>query len=269
MKEYYSKGGRAVVDAQPVGCGRDARFLEYISNESGVHIVASTGFHKLMFYPENHWIFNWSEEQIAELYQAELTQGMFEPCDDKEPGAQTEIRAGQIKAALDSEGLTERYRKVFGAVASAQKATGAPLMVYTEFHSNPVELADFLEEKGVDLTRVIFCHMDRTVADLSTHIELCKRGITMEYDTVARDKYHNDEREIEIVTTLLKEGFQSQLLMSLDVTRARLRSYGGEVGLCYILENFLAHCKQSGISEEALYDIFHTNPAKCFAVENN
>lgn len=266
LTDYYHAGGRAVVDAQPVGCGRDPEFLQTISRQSRVNIIASTGFHKLIFYPENHWIFHWKEEQLAELYVQELTGGMFAPCDDQEPDQQTSIQAGQIKTALDREGLTPRYQRLFSAAAQAQKATGAPLMVHTEAGSNVTELADFLEKLDVDLHRVIFCHMDRTVPDLSVHIALCQRGITMEYDTVAREKYHSNACEIEIVRALLDAGFQSQLLMSLDVTRARLLHYGGQVGLCYILNTFLDYCLHNGFSKAILQSIFYDNPSERFSM---
>lgn len=265
LEDYYQAGGRAVVDAQPVGCGRDPEFLQIISRQSNVNIIASTGFHKLIFYPENHWIFRWNEDQLAELYIQELTRGMFAPCDNEEPCRQTEIQAGQIKTALDSEGLTSRYQTLFRAAAQAQRATNAPIMVHTEFQSNPLELADYLQQLGVNLQRVIFCHMDRTISDLSIHAALCQRGCAMEYDTVARDKYHDNNREIEIIQALVSKGFQAQLLMSLDVTRSRLIRYGGQIGLCYILNHFRDVCLEHGVSKSILHDIFYNNPANFFA----
>lgn len=266
LEDYFQAGGRAVVDAQPVGCGRDAEFLKKVSARSGVNIIASTGFHKLIFYPENHWIFSWTEERLAQFYIQELTKGMFMPCDSEEPYGQTDILAGQIKTALDREGLTPRYKTLFAAAVQAQKATGAALMVHTEAGVDARDLADYLEALGADLSHVIFCHMDRTEVDLSVHAELCRRGIAMEYDTIAREKYHDNCREIEIVRALLDSGFQSQLLMSLDVTRARLIRYGGQVGLGYILNVFLDYCKDRGISGGVLRDAFYNNPSKYFSM---
>ena len=82
--------------------------------------------------------------------------------------------------------------------------------------------------------------------------ELCRRGIAMEYDTIAREKHRDNHREIEIVRAPLDSGFQSQLLMSLDVTRARLIRYGEQEGLDYILNVFLGYCKNQGISDAVL-----------------
>lgn len=266
LTDFFQAGGRTIVDAQPVGCGRDAEFLKKISVRSGVSIIASTGFHKLIFYPENHWIFSWNKDQLAQLYIQELTEGMFMPCDSNEPHSQTDILAGQIKTALDREGLTPRYRTLLAAAVQAQKATGSALMVHTETGADARELADYLDALGADLSHTVFCHMDRTEADLSVHTEICRRGIAMEYDTIARKKYHDNHREVEIVRALLDSGFQSQLLMALDVTRARLIRYGGQVGLCYILNEFLGYCKSQGISDAALQDIFYNNPSKYFSM---
>lgn len=268
LEDYHAAGGDAVVDAQPVGCGRDAEFLAQISQESGVHIVASTGFHKLMFYPEGHWSVCWDEDALTELYISELTEGMFVPCDSSRPAYRTPICAGQIKTALDAQGLTPRYRTLFRAAARAQMATGAPMMIHTEFGSNPTELADFLEDLGVNPERLIFCHMDRTVADLSVHEALCRRGINLEYDTVAREKYHSDEVEADIILALLEQGLEDQLLLSLDVTRARLKRYGGQVGLCYLLETFLPLLLRRGVTRVQLEKIFKANPARCFSISH-
>jgi phosphotriesterase-related protein len=105
LKIYYSAGGSALVDAQPVGCGRDAAILLRISEKSGVHIIASTGFHKLSFYPMDHWINSTSEEELTRLFICELNQGMYPDGDISFPSMCTSAKAGQIKTALDTEGL--------------------------------------------------------------------------------------------------------------------------------------------------------------------
>lgn len=262
---YMKAGGSAVVDAQPVGCGRDPAVLEAISRESGAHVIASTGFHKLMFYPDDHWIYTFDCDKLARLYISELLEGMYGPCDTSAPMERTSARAGQIKTALDIAGLTGEYHRLFTAAVYAAKETGRPLMVHIEKDSDPVGLADFLLCEGVEPEKVIFCHMDRSVGDIAVHKELCARGITMEYDTVARPKYHDDARETAIVTEMLESGYEDRILMSLDTTRARLKSYGGGMGLDYMLTSFIPRLREAGITGEALEKIFRVNPARIFS----
>ena len=67
--DYKEAGGCTLVEAQPTGCNRVSRGLEEISKASGVHIVASTGFHKLQFYPERHWIHELEERKLSEVFE--------------------------------------------------------------------------------------------------------------------------------------------------------------------------------------------------------
>lgn len=270
LTAYRKAGGCAVVDAQPIGCGRGVNELARVSRESGAHIIASTGFHRMAFYPENHWIYTYSADKLTELFVSELTCGMYaDYFGEPEQDEQTGYRAGQIKCALDSGAFSKQYQKLFSAAAEASKLTGAPLMVHIEAGSDPSSLADFLYGAGVDLNRAAFCHMDRSVRDLDVHRELCGRGIYMEYDTVARPKYHDDAREAEIILEMLDAGFGDRLLMSLDTTRDRLLSYGGKTGLCYILEQFIPMLKLRGMSAMQVDDIFITNPARLFDIKLN
>lgn len=62
---YRQAGGSAILEAQPGGCNRMTEELVKISEKSGIHIIASTGFHKLCFYYEDHWIFSRSREELA------------------------------------------------------------------------------------------------------------------------------------------------------------------------------------------------------------
>lgn len=266
LQAFRAAGGGAIVDAQPVGCGRSAEVLARLAQQSGVHIIASTGFHKMLFYPEGHWIFAWSEDQLTDLFCAELEHGMCRTADDAPPTGQTGIRAGIIKTALDAGTMDAQYQKLFAAAARAAVTTGAPLMAHIEQGSDPRALADFWQQRGVDLRRVLFCHMDRAVPDLAVHKEICARGITLEYDTIAREKYHGNEREVEIVQELVAAGYGGQLTMGLDVTRERLAAYGGAPGLCFLKETFVPMLLAAGISTATVRDIFVNTPARVLAM---
>lgn len=264
LHDFYRADGRAVVDAQPVGCGRNARTLKLLSEKSGVRVIASTGFHRARFYPADHWIHGMDEDALFALFTRELTEGMFTGCDNSPPEQITSIRAGQIKAALEGNPLDPRAQILFAAAARAARATGAPLMVHVERGSDPDVLADFLEARDVPLHRVILCHMDRAVDDLPAHLRLLKRGVWLEYDTIGRPKYHDDGREIEIIAAMTRAGYGEQLLAGLDVTRARYLAYGGQVGLHYLLKHFLPRLA-AAIGEQAAKSIFTENAIRAFS----
>jgi len=262
LHAYRQAGGRAVVDAQPLGAGRNAATLWALSEAAGVHVIASTGFHRLQYYPPGHWIFEADEDRLAALFIEELTTGMYLDGERGFPAKRSELCAGQVKAALEPGPLEGRRAALFRAAARAAAASGAPLMAHIEAGADPVMLADFLAGCGLPPERVVFCHMDRAVADLEVHKAVCARGVALEYDTIARPKYHSEAREIDIFRSMLDAGFGDRLLAGLDVTRRRLTGYGGSPGLTYILETFAPMLRDAGISEEAISRIFVENPAR-------
>lgn len=265
VSAYQKAGGSALVEAQPVGCGRMAEGLAWISGETGVSVIASTGFHKLVFYPEGHWIFRKDREELHRLFVEELTIGMYADGDEREPRRRISSRAGQIKTALDTEGLTPRYRRLFLAAADAARETGAPLMVHVENGVDPRGLLEFLKGAGLPGSQMIFCHMDRACGELGWHEEVARAGVYLEYDTIGRFKYHSDEREAQIICHMLEAGLGEKLLLSLDTTRQRLEAYGGQIGLTYLLERFLPLLRLKGVEETDIRKMLSENPAKAFA----
>ena len=267
LESFYRAGGRAVVDAQPIGCGRQADMIEKLSMDTGVSVISSTGFHKMQFYPDNHWIFKLDEDTLADLFIAELLEGMFIDCDTADPLVQKRCCAGQIKTALDVGDFNVQYRKLFSAAAKAANRTGAAIMIHVEKDSEPLVLAEYLQIWGVEPSQMIFCHMDRMIPNLEVHKSLCRQGAYMEYDTIAREQYHDNPCEIKMIKELINVGFENQLLLGLDVTRARMTSYGGTPGLTYMAEQFVPLLLENGVSQSIINKILVSNPASAFTVK--
>lgn len=258
-------GGGTIVDAQPGGCNRMERSLHRISDLSHLHIIASAGFHKLCFYPENHWVYHKPQKELYEFFLHELTEGMYTGIDNGFYPEHTDIRAGIVKMALDKEGLTPVYQKLFRAGADAARDADVPVMVHIEETSDPLELFSFLKELGLRAGRMIFCHMDRAIENLSIHEKLLEKGVFLEYDTIGRFKYHSDEREIEIFQYMIDKGYEDQLLFSLDTTRARLKTYTPDaIGLDYLLTCFVPMMLGAGITRQQIDKISNVNFIRAF-----
>ena len=272
--QLMHSGGSLIVDAQPGGCNRMESMLLSVSTHSGLHIVSSCGFHKLGFYPEDHWIFQMDDLSLSLFFLEELTHGMYQDIDhDSNPffspahnrSLQTSIRAGIVKMALDRENLSPRYRTLFSAGANAAIQANVPAMIHIEKDSDPIALFHFLKETGLSPSKMIFCHMDRAIADLSIHEQLLREGVYLEYDTIGRFKYHSDLCEIQIFQHMIEAGFEKQLLFSLDTTRARLKSYDSSaIGLDYLLTTFVPLMKEHGITDQQIQEISHDNFIRIF-----
>ena len=162
VETYRDAGGKTIVDAQPVGCGRMPLALRRISAGTDVNIVASTGFHKLIFYAKDHFVRTADRSFMRDLFIREITEGMYADCDNAFGGLCCEgTRAGMIKTAIDKEGLTPRYRELFTAAAEASNATGAPVMIHIEQNTDPLPVLWLMLENGVAAEKLIFCHLDR------------------------------------------------------------------------------------------------------------
>lgn len=266
VMRYRDAGGSSLVDAQPGGCGRMERELYNISRNTGVHIIASTGFHKLIFYPAVHWIRSFDEKALLDFFIHEICTGMYCHIDDASPRTSTRIKAGMIKAALDLEGLTPPYRTLFTAATKAAMLTDLPLMVHIEQGADADSLLHFLLNLGMDPSRILFCHMDRTILSSRRYLQLLEKGINLEFDTIGRFKYHDDASEIKCIQQLAYAGFLSQVLLSLDTTRTRMKSYTpGGIGLDHILQSFLPQLKSAGFTDIEIRQLTIENCKRIFA----
>ncbi|WP_418232198.1 phosphotriesterase family protein [Butyricicoccus sp.] len=254
LQAYRAAGGAAILDAQPVGAGRDIRALARLSRSSGVHIIAVTGYHMPMFYAPDHRIFTDDEAALRECFLRELTQG--------------EIRPGAVKAAIGKDGPTDRFAVCLAAAAAAAAKAGVPLILHTERGAGAVKAVSICEHKGLDPTRIAVCHADRQVTDYSIHEAIARTGVYLEYDTIARYRYHDDESEVRLITHMIDLGYAPRLLLSLDTTAARLKSYDAAApGLTFIPEHFLPMLEAAGIPRTLLHRITQVNPMQLFEIE--
>ena len=69
------------------------------------------------------------------------------------------------------------------------------MMVHIEKGSSPLILLDFLRQRGVNLEMVYFCHMDRACGDTDIFLQVLEAGVSLEFDTIGRFKYHSDEAD--------------------------------------------------------------------------
>lgn len=260
LLRYKHAGGHLVVDAQPGGCGRMAEALLEVSKKSKVTVVASTGFHKLIFYAKDHWIHSMSSEDFARMMISEVEEGMFIDSDDGIPSIRTTAKAGMIKMALDKKGLTADYRRLFDAGIKAYHAVGVPIQCHTELAEQGPVIAEYLISRGVLPEDIIIAHLDRDAGKMQEILNTASYGVFLSLDTIGRFKYHDDQKEIQLIKTLIDDGYVNQLLIGLDTTRARLKSYNGTIGLDYILRTFIPLMKDEGIEDETIKKITRINP---------
>lgn len=267
VQKYRSNGGKSIVDCQPLGCGRMAENLIKISKEANVNIICSTGFHKLIFYYDDHWIHNIESEKLAKLMIDEIEEGIYIDGDFEYPKKQIKNKAGIIKIAADKQGINKKYKKYFEAATIAALKTGAPIQCHIEDAKTADDIISFFRINKIKPEQIILAHMDRSINNKPQALSALKKGVFLECDTIGRYKYHGDEEEINFLKDLCDQGYNKQILIGLDTTRARLKSYGGEVGLSFILEEFLNKLMKKGFKNKIIEDITINNPQKALSLK--
>jgi phosphotriesterase-related protein len=263
LKDFYTVGGRAMVDSMPCDCGRNVRKLAEISRRSKVHIVCPTGLHLAKYYDPAHWGNYYSDEELAKLFVAEIEQGIdARDCNGPFPEHTTHC-AGVIKIATP-EKITLREEKIFAAAASAHRQTGCPILTHTEQGALALEQVELLQRHGVDLRHVCLSHTDRK-PDVSYHRDILASKVKVEFDGAFRWKDGSKNPTLDLILVLLNE-FPGQIMLGMDAARRSYwRHYGGKPGLDFLLLTFHEQLKQRGVPEELLRRIFVTNPAEAFS----
>lgn len=258
---YKQAGGASFVDAQPHGCGRMAAHLKHVSEQSGVNIIACTGFHKTEFFEDADWLEQQTEDSLTRIYIREVTTGMDE-------GTGLTARAGLIKCAAVSglQHASPLYGKLFAAAAGAAQETGAPVFVHFDPDADALKLVEYFSGFGIAPERLIFCHLDRAKYDARYHMELAGASVYLEYDTIHREKYHSDEQELKLMEAMVLMGYASNLLLGLDTTNQRLKNYGAPFGLDDILTR-LRFLLAERIGDDLVNQIMLDNPKKALSFE--
>lgn len=262
VADFGKAGGGALVDCMPLAEGRSARMLASVAERTGVHVVGSTGFHRLQYYTDRHWRHAYSIERIAELLVQEIESGMDEHCFNGPDPDITPARAGVLKLAAELHHIPEAVEHTFRAAGIAHQRTGVPVLVHTEHGTAAHEVLDLLAECGVAPERVLLSHMDRN-PDVTLHAELAERGAILGYDWLARIQKRPDSVITDLVGAMSERGFADRITLGMDLVRHTYwPAYGGGPGLRYLFGEFVPRVARAGVSDEALEAICVHNPAR-------
>jgi 5-phospho-D-xylono-1,4-lactonase len=255
VREGAATGLAAIVELTPIGLGRRPELLRGVSQATGVHIVAATGFHRDAHYPADHWAHDASPEALVERMLADLRDGMDG----------TDIRAGVIKAGASLDQITDPEHRRLLAAAEAARRTGIQVVVHTEAGTCGPQVVELLLGAGLPAHRLTLAHMDRN-PDPALHAEICSAGVSLVYDTLGHLSHGPDDQRIELITAMVDAGHAKSLMLGLDLGRRSYhRAYGGEPGLRHLLGDFVPALR-ARVGDEVVHRLLVDNPARAFAL---
>jgi phosphotriesterase-related protein len=249
-----------VVDATPIDLDRDAAFLRESSEESGVHVVCSTGL-----YTEHHGqpepYRSMSVQEKVDLFVHEITEGIGD----------TGIRAGVLKCAIGEGGISPLEAATLEAVANAQTRTGVPVITHTS-GGGGLEQAKLLTGAGADPKRVMIGHVDHKYSSYSYYERILRTGVNIAFDRCGLQPFMPDSIRAALIAGLVDVGHQDRVFLSMDSICARI----GEPSeferdapepLVHLMTTFADLLDRYGVDRATFETILTANPARLFTSE--
>jgi predicted metal-dependent phosphotriesterase family hydrolase len=264
VSEASALGLHTVVDGMPCDAGRNAGKLAELSRRTGINVVASTGLHHERYYGPAHWNHRLTVDELADLFAADVTDGIDGNDYSGPVVRRTAHRAGVIKIAGSQGGPSDRDRRVFEAAAEAHRRTGAPILTHCEGGTGALDQIRLLADHGVELGHVALSHVDKIV-DRGLHRELLSTGAFAEYDQSFRWR-DGPNGTLQLIAWMAEDGFDDRIVLGMDAAkRGYYRVFGGTPGLTWLLDGFRGMIETAGIDAAVLERMLVPNPARLFA----
>ena len=230
--------------------GRDPRALARIAEDSGVPVIAATGWYYEPFHPRE--IDGASVEDLTAILVRESEKGI----------GSTGVRPGVI-GEIGSHGdlPSESETRVLLAAAHASLATGLSVATHAQLGRGGLAQLELLTGAGLEPHRISIGHQD-LLDDPAVHTELAASGAYVAFDTVGKESYQSDETRLRLLLALLEAGHADRVLLSCDISRhAYLESEGGQ-GYGHLFRTFLPKARLAGVDEDLIDLMTRRNPVR-------
>lgn len=274
VKIFKEHGGRTIVENTIQGISRDLKFIYECAKETGVNIVAGTGFY--VESTQRPDVLKYTTEQMTNTYITEILNGV----QVSTKHGDVTIKCGVIGEVGSSYPITPFERRAIEATALAQQSLKCGVI----FHPGrakpaPFEVIRYYLEAGGDATKCVMSHLDRTlIHDEEQLFDFAKLGVYNEFDLFGMEcsfyqlcplfDMPSDGQRMNMLIKLVEEGYGNRLMMAHDIhTLHRLTSFGGH-GYSHILTNVLPRMKLKGLTQDQIDQIVIKNPADWLTIQN-
>ena len=253
--EFKSRGGATIVDITSIGFKRDPEALLRVAKATGLNILMGTGYYQKVFHPLD--MDSRTVEELTAVIVRDVTVGVGD----------TGIRSGIIgEIGVQGDPVTANDIKSVRASARAGRLTGAAV----SFHkggegAERFQVMDVFAEEGGDLSHAIMGHSDFMADDLALVLKVAERGVYVQFDLIGRAEDLGESfagKDTRAILALVEAGYEDRILLSHDVCwKVHLKHYGG-FGYSFILESFLPHLLEAGITPAQIRKFMVENPAR-------
>lgn len=253
MIELKQKGVANIVEVTNRYMGRNAQFMLDLMRDSGINIIASTGYYQQKFYPDR--VASSSAQTLADEMIGEIQQGIDG----------TELKATLIAEIGSSKDvITDAEKKVFLASVIAHKATGKPISTHTSLGTMGVEQVALLKSLDMNLEHVVIGHCDLK-DNLDNMLKMIDQGAYVQFDTIGKNNYYPDEKRILMLKALSARGLLNRVMLSMDTTRRSHLKANGGLGFSYLVDTFVPMLLDAGLSQSDVDLMLRDNPNRFFS----
>lgn len=264
LKAMRADGGSTVVDLSCGGLHPDPQGLRVVSEGADVHIVMGCGW----------YVDEYQDPANAERTIDDLAEEMVRHVKIGAWGS--DVRAGIIGEIGCQSPWTTMERRVMAAAVLAMQETGASLSIHPgRSPDGPQEVAEFLIERGVDMSRVVMSHIDRTIFDDDRLFRLADTGLVLEFDLFGMETSFyklsdidmpNDGVRVAALRRLRDRGHLGQIAISHDICyRSRMKRCGGH-GYGHIFRNVVPLLLRRGFEGAEVDQILIDTPRRLLTI---
>jgi phosphotriesterase-related protein len=198
-KHVKALGADTIVDCTAAYFGRSTRLLRAISEATGLHILASTGYYAAANdrYVPKHAL-DENPDQLAARWTKEFREGV------------DGVKPGHMKIGVDPGHLSEIDRKIVIAAARCHRQTGLAATSHTSGSAEAArEQIALFRKEGVSPSAWIWAHANNCT-ETAALVEAAKAGAWISLDGIAPNTV---ERHMEL---LGNEDIRARALLSHD-----------------------------------------------------
>ena len=266
LNELKARGVDTIVDLTVIGLGRYIPRIQAVASRTDLNIIAATGIYTyndvpMYFHFRGPGTDLGGDETMVDMFVRDIEEGI----------AGTSVKAGILKCATDSQGVTRGVERVLRAVAAAHRRTGVPISTHTHAHSERgLDQQRIFKEEGIDLSRVIIGHSGDTT-DIAYLEKLIESGSYLGMDRFGIDVLCSFEDRVETVAKLCQRGHADKMVLSHDAAcfndwlpEASLPVLAPRWNYLHIHNDVLPSLRERGVTEEQIQAMLVENPLRIF-----
>lgn len=253
---FKSAGGHVFVEFSTYDFGRDWSVLKRISERTGVHILAGSGFYRssgLEPLLSQHSDEEWVSLLVNEWKEGEALSG---------------AKPSFLKWSTSQDTITDAEQRSARIIAKVQSETGLPIVTHTQRGTMVKEQMRLLKDLGVSLSSVLISHIDmRPNLTSADFLEVLDEGGNISFDQLGKPKYGEEAHKISLILDLCDRGFSQNVFLATDIgRRSNLKELNGAPGLEHIPAEAVPMLLRAGASEKLVRQLVNENPSNFYGV---